>query len=81
MLITRARLHLPLGCGAPICPCEALSLAQNKATPLEMIMKVILSALVALSFLAGAVAPASADWYDGSLIQQLEKEGRGGHST
>ena len=40
-------------------------------------MKVIVSALVALSFLTGAIAPASA--YSGSLIEQLDKEGRGGH--
>jgi len=42
-------------------------------------MKTMLSALVALSFLAGAVAPAAA--YEGSLIEQLDKEGRGGHAT
>ncbi len=40
-------------------------------------MKLIVSALVALSFLAGAVAPAAA--YSGSMIEQLDKEGRGGH--
>jgi hypothetical protein len=39
-------------------------------------MKTILSAIVALSFVAGAVAPASA--YSGSLIERLDKEGRGG---
>jgi hypothetical protein len=42
-------------------------------------MKTIVSALVALSFLAGAVAPAAA--YEGSVIERLDKEGRGGHST
>jgi hypothetical protein len=42
-------------------------------------MKTIASALVALSFLAGAVAPAAA--YQGSIIEQLDKEGRGGHNT
>lgn len=42
-------------------------------------MKTILSALVALSFVAGAVAPAAA--YEGSVIQQLDKEGRGGHHS
>ncbi len=41
-------------------------------------MKTILSALVALSFVAGAVAPASA--YSGSVWEQLDKEGRGGHA-
>lgn len=41
-------------------------------------MKAILSALVALSFLAGAVAPAAA--YSGSYIEKLDKEGRGGHN-
>lgn len=44
-------------------------------------MKTILSALVALSFLAGAVAPAAADSYNDSLIHQLDQEGRGGHAT
>ena len=39
-------------------------------------MKTILSAIVALSFLAGAVAPAAA--YSGSYLEQLDKEGRGG---
>jgi len=42
-------------------------------------MKTILSALVALSFVAGAVAPAAA--YHGSAIEQLDKQGRGGHAT
>ena len=58
-------------------------------------MKVIVSALVALSFLTGAVAPSSAaepfsiktldqegrggHSYSGSVIEQLDKEGRGGH--
>ena len=41
-------------------------------------MKTLVSALVALSFLAGAVAPAAAAPYSGSLIEQLDKEGRGG---
>jgi hypothetical protein len=40
-------------------------------------MKTILSALVALSFIAGAVAPASA--YDFS-IKQLDRDQRGGHA-
>ena len=40
-------------------------------------MKTILSAIVALSFVAGAVAPAAA--YSGSVIERLDKEGRGGH--
>ena len=39
-------------------------------------MKTIVSALVALSFLAGAVAPAAA--YSGSMLERLDKEGRGG---
>ena len=41
-------------------------------------MKTILSAIVALSFVAGAVAPAAAAPYSGSLIERLDKEGRGG---
>ena len=41
-------------------------------------MKTIASALVALSFLVGAVAPAVA--YSGSIWEQLDKEGRGGHA-
>ena len=59
-------------------------------------MKTLLSALVALSFVAGAVAPATAsDFsirtldqdshgghnYGGSMLEQLDKEGRGGHNT
>lgn len=43
-------------------------------------MKTIASALVALSFLAGAVAPAAAA-DEGFSIEQLDKEGRGGHAT
>jgi len=39
-------------------------------------MKAIASALLALSFLAGVAAPASAD---PTTIRQLDKEGRGGH--
>ena len=42
-------------------------------------MKTILSAIVALSFVAGAVAPAAA--YSGSVIERLDKEGRGGQSN
>ena len=42
-------------------------------------MKTILSALVALSFLAGVVAPASAADEPFS-IKQLDKEGRGGYA-
>ena len=57
-------------------------------------MKTIVSALVALSFVAGVVAPASAESfsiktlgqdnrgghnYSGSVMEQLDKEGRGGH--
>ena len=41
-------------------------------------MKTLLSALVALSFVAGAVAPAAA--YSGSVIEQLDQQGRGGHN-
>lgn len=60
-------------------------------------MKTILSALVAVSFVAGAVAPAVASEgfsikqldqdsrgghnYSGSALEQLDKEGRGGHAT
>ena len=59
-------------------------------------MKTILSAIVALSFVAGAVAPAAASEdfsiktldqdrrgghsYGGSVLEQLDKEGRGGHA-
>jgi hypothetical protein len=43
------------------------------------IMKTLVAALVALSFVAGAVAPAAA--YSGSMLEQLDKEGRGGHAT
>jgi hypothetical protein len=41
-------------------------------------MKTIVSALVALSFLAGVAAPASAA--EPFSIKQLDKEGRGGNS-
>ena len=40
-------------------------------------MKTIISALVALSFVAGAVAPATAN--EGFSIKVLDKDGRGGH--
>jgi hypothetical protein len=42
-------------------------------------MKTIVSALVALSFLTGVVAPASA--YETFSIKQLDQEGRGGHAN
>jgi hypothetical protein len=41
-------------------------------------MKTIVSALVALSLVTGAIAPAAA--YSGSVWEQLDKEGRGGHN-
>jgi hypothetical protein len=75
---------------------EAQSLGTKKQTLRRLIMKTILSALVALSFVAGAVAPAAAyeDFsiktldqdrrgghsYSGSVLEQLDKEGRGGHA-
>jgi Ni/Co efflux regulator RcnB len=40
-------------------------------------MKTILSAIVALSFVAGAVAPAAAN--QGLTIKQLDQDRRGGH--
>ena len=49
----------------------------EKSKPLEMTMKTILSALVALSFVAGTVAPAAA--YEGFSIKTLDQDGRGGH--
>lgn len=42
-------------------------------------MKTIVSALVALSFIAGVVGPAAAADEPFS-IKQLDKEGRGGHA-
>jgi hypothetical protein len=42
-----------------------------------MTMKTLATALVALSVLAGVVAPASAA--SDFSIQQLDREGRGGH--
>jgi hypothetical protein len=75
---------------------EAASLGETKQTLRRLIMKTILSALVALSALAGVVAPAAAsDFsikqldqdnrgghnYGGSVLEQLDKEGRGGHNT
>ena len=44
-----------------------------------MTMKILVSALVALSFVAGVVAPASAA--EPFSIKQLDKEGRGGHQN
>src|SRR5262245_53008401 len=46
--------------------------------PWRLIMKIIASALVALSFVAGVVAPASAA--EPFSIKQLDMEGRGGHA-
>jgi hypothetical protein len=40
-------------------------------------MKTLVATLIALSFVTAAVAPATA--YSGSLIERLDKEGRGGH--
>jgi hypothetical protein len=48
--------------------------------PSEMIMKTLVSALLALSFVAGVVAPASAADEPFS-IKQLDKEGRGGQAN
>lgn len=42
-------------------------------------MKTLVSALVALSFVAGVVAPASAT--ESFSLKQLDKEDRGGHQT
>jgi Ni/Co efflux regulator RcnB len=42
-------------------------------------MKTIISAIVAMSFVAATVAPAAA--YERFSIKQLDSEGRGGHST
>ena len=46
-------------------------------------MKTILSALVALSFLAGVAAPsyATSNVDAKKLFDKLDKEGRGGHRT
>jgi hypothetical protein len=46
--------------------------------PSEMTMKTLVSALVALSFVAGAVAPASAA--EPFSIKQLDQDRRGGHA-
>jgi hypothetical protein len=59
-------------------------------------MKTVVSALVALTFIAGVIGPAIAAEsvsiktldqdnrgghnYSGSVIEQLDKEGRGGHN-
>ena len=55
---------------------NALAVNQNK--PSEMTMKTLVSALVALSFLAGVVAPASAA--EPFSIKQLDQDQRGGHA-
>jgi hypothetical protein len=46
-------------------------------------MKTILSALVALSFIAGVAGPAFAtsDVDAKKVFERLDKEGRGGHQT
>ena len=44
-------------------------------------MKTIVSAFVALTFIAGAVAPAAAAAYSGSLIERLDQDRRGGHGN
>ena len=46
-------------------------------------MKIVLSALVALSFIAGLSAPSSATSNVNAkkLYDKLDKEGRGGHQT
>jgi hypothetical protein len=48
----------------------------QKDQPLEMTMKTLISALVALSFVAGVVAPASAEPFS---IKTLDQDSRGGH--
>jgi hypothetical protein len=78
LFITRSRATLPPRMTLPISASRGTMLRnENKQTFRRSIMKTILSALVALSFVAGAVAPAAA--YSGSLIERLDKEGRGGH--
>jgi hypothetical protein len=52
---------------------------ETKTKPLEMTMKTVLSALVALTLVAGAVAPASA--YEGFSVKTLDQQGRGGHAN
>jgi hypothetical protein len=44
-------------------------------------MKSVLSALLALSVLSGSAASAFADKVPGSIWEQLDREGRGGHPT
>ncbi len=46
--------------------------------PSEMTMKTLVSALVALSFVAGVVAPASAA--ESFSIKQLDQDSRGGQN-
>ena len=54
------------------------SAVKNKRTLRRLIMKTILSALVALSFVAGVVAPASAAEFS---IKTLDQDSRGGHAN
>ena len=42
-------------------------------------MKILASTLVALSVIAGTVAPAAA--YSGSQVERLDREQRGGHGS
>lgn len=71
-------MHLSVGSGIAYFNCagEARRTKKN-IEPSEMTMKILVSALVALSFVAGAVAPASAA--EPFSIKQLDMEGRGGH--
>jgi hypothetical protein len=56
----------------------------SKTAPKETTMKTILSALIALSFIAGIAAPSSATPSNVNakkFFDKLDKEGRGGQSN
>jgi hypothetical protein len=60
----------------PVSDCQRLG-AVEVAKARRVTMKTLVATLVALSFVAGTVAPAAA--YYGSILERLDKQGRGGH--
>jgi hypothetical protein len=64
--------------------CRTSRTAQSANLAKELTMKTILSALIALSFVAGIAAPSSATPSNvdaKKLFEKLDKEGRGGHQN
>jgi hypothetical protein len=74
---TKPALAQGVGCEPSLL--KHLDQSQQHTNHRRLIVKTIATALVALSVLAGVVAPASAA--GGFSIQQLDQEGRGGHAN